>query len=60
MWSNLPDKAPRIGAFRNCKNENKDPTSPPNKTDVTGSFSGIDSQPRKPSTPFNIDLYKVS
>ena len=52
----IPDNAPKIGALRNCSSENNDPTNPPNKTEVTGSFEGIESHDRNPSTPDNTDL----
>jgi len=41
MTNIIPDNAPNIGLFKYCKNENKDPISPPNSTDVTGSDDGI-------------------
>lgn len=52
----LPERAPKIGAFKNCSIENIEPTKPPNRTDVTGSFAGIESHSRNPSTPERTDL----
>jgi hypothetical protein len=37
----LSDSAPSSGALMYCRNENIAPRRPPNKTDVTGSSTGI-------------------
>ena len=54
--THLPDKAPNMGLFKYCKNENKEPIKPPNNTEVTGSDDGILKNERKLSIDDNIDL----